>query len=117
MKNLTIYEGWNLCTDTPSPQKVLWEKAMETGVDSRLCYKIVMRIHVPKWANHLALAVIAIILEEKSANIVNHVWMHVKYALLTKCEIKMTQAWSVKGFIGFIMIVDKKRTFFRNQKS
>ena len=29
-----------LCTDTPSPQKVLWEKAMKTGVDSRLCFII-----------------------------------------------------------------------------
>ena len=27
-----------LCTDTPSPQKVLWEKAMKTGVDSHLCF-------------------------------------------------------------------------------
>ena len=29
-----------LCTDTPSPQKVLWEKAMKTGVDSCLCFII-----------------------------------------------------------------------------
>ena len=29
-----------LCTDTPSPQKVIWEKAMKTGVDSRLCFVI-----------------------------------------------------------------------------
>ena len=69
-----------------------------------------MRIHVPKWANHLALAVIAIILEEKSTNIVNHVWIHVKYAFLTKCEIKMAQAWSVNYY------VDKKRTFFSQPK-
>ena len=42
--------------------------------------------------------------------------MHVKYALLTKCEIKMAQAWSVKGFIGFIMWT-KREPFFCNQKS
>ena len=74
-----------------------------------------MQIHVPKWASHLPLAVIAIILEEKSANIVNHVQMHVKYALLTKCEIKMAQAWSVKGFIGFIMWT-KREPFFATKK-
>ena len=42
--------------------------------------------------------------------------MHVKYALLTKRNIKMAQAWSVKGFIRFIMWT-KREPFFRNQKS
>ena len=41
--------------------------------------------------------------------------MHVEYALLTKHEIKMAQAWSVKGFIGFMWT--KREPFFRNQKS
>ena len=36
--------------------------------------------------------------------------MHVKYAFLTKCEIKMAQAWSVNYY------VDKKRTFFSQPK-
>ena len=41
--------------------------------------------------------------------------MHVKYALLTKREIKMAQAWSVKGFIGFIMWT-KREPFFSQPK-
>ena len=41
--------------------------------------------------------------------------MHVKYALLTKREIKMAQAWSVKGFIGFI-IWTKREPFFSQPK-
>ena len=34
------YKKGETCVDTPFPQKVLWEKAMETGVDSRLCFII-----------------------------------------------------------------------------
>lgn len=42
--------------------------------------------------------------------------MHVKYALLTICEIKMAQAWSVKGFIGFNMWT-KREPFFATKKN
>ena len=35
--------------------------------------------------------------------------------LLTKCEIKMAQAWSVKAFIGFITWT-KRKPFFTTKK-
>ena len=41
------YKKGETCVDTPFPQKVLWEKAMETGVDSRLCF-IILASFFPK---------------------------------------------------------------------
>ena len=43
-----------LCTDTYSPQKVLWEKAMKTGVHSCLCFIILASFSKAKMKSTLA---------------------------------------------------------------
>ena len=41
--------------------------------------------------------------------------MHIKYALLTKCQIKMAQAWSVKDLLD-LLCGQKENLFFATKK-
>ena len=50
-----------LCT--PSPQKVLWEKAMKTGVDSRLCF-IILGFFFLESEDEIYVCLFKIIIEE-----------------------------------------------------